>query len=676
MAEKPGGPGGPPGATAHVRRAPMPSADPDGSKRLLADEGFAFAPESYDAERGEVDVTWSTGAAVRRYDWWSDEPYDEELDLSGARLERLNAGAPLLLDHWNRVASIVGSVVPGTARVERGAGIARLRFDRGSEEGRQAEAKVAGGHLRFVSAGYVVTSWDKIETDGQVKRWVARSWEPYELSLVGAPADAGASFRASPPPTHESPSTTRAAEALPNPTESRMSVRTEPTGESNPPAPQNPPAPSGDGGQDVLRAERQRGAEIRRRCRSLGLGEDFADALVDEGVSLDAAATRMVDEMAKRSPGLPAGPVSSGGQSHDDPDAVRGAMEEAIAVRFCEGYKPQSDRHRSYAGWRMSDMAGELLRLRGVAVDPRNRMEIARRSFHTTSDFPLLMSGATNRMLRAGYAAAVPTYRAFMARRTFVDFTPHSFLNVGDFPTLLKVGESGEVKAGAIGESGEKVTLATYARRVRVTRQMLINDQLGAFADFGAMIGRRISEFENSAAYAVVNLDNGNGPLLADGERVFKAGAPRNNKASTAAPITVTSVGAGRAAMRKQKDIDGSPRNVSPRYLVTGADMELSAEQLLTAIQPQQVGNVNPFSGRLVPVGDANIPDNRWYLFADPADEPVYIYGYLDGAEGPETTTAFPQEYDGVDVKVTLDFTVGAIGSRGAFFNPGAAPSG
>jgi hypothetical protein len=667
MAEKPGGPGGPAGADAFVRRAPMPNADPEGSKRLLADESFTFAPATYDAEKGEVDVTWSTGVAVRRYDWWSDKPYDEELDLGGAKLERLNAGAPLLLDHWNRVASVVGSVMPGTARVESGVGVARLRFDRGSEEGKAAEAKVAGGHIRSVSAGYTVRTWEKIETDGQVMRWIARDWEPFELSLVGAPADAGATFRGAPSAPPATPSTPQGAQT-PAPMEARMADRTENSGAPSAPAANPPAAPDANA---AVQAERQRSAEIRKRCRALSLGDEFAEQLVNDGVTLDQAATRIVDKLAENSPKPPKGPIAEVGASHDEPVSVRNAMADAIAIRFMPGHKPTDDRFRQYAGWRMSDMSAELMRLRGISVDPRNRLDIAERSFHTTSDFPLLMAAATNRMLRVGYAQAVPTYRAFMQRKTFQDFTPHAFLNVGDFPTLLKYGEGGEIKVGTISESAEKVQLASYGRRLRVTRQMLINDQLGAFADFGAMIGRRISEFENTAAYAVVNANNGDGPALSDGKTVFHA--DHGNKAGAGSAITVKSVGAGRAAVRKQKNQDKTPLNLAPRILLTGADKELEAEQLLAAVQAQQIGNVNPFAGRLTPVSDANIEGHRWYLFADPDAAPVYVYGYLDGAEGPQVTTANPHEHDGTDIKVIMDFAVGAIDYRGAWEDPGAA---
>ena len=108
-------------------------------------------------------------------------------------------------------------------------------------------------------------------------------------------------------------------------------------------------------------------------------------------------------------------------------------------------------------------------------------------------------------MLLAAYAPAQPTYRTLFLRRDFRDFKPHRHLRVGDFPNLVALSENGEIQAGTMSESQELVLLQTFARRIRVTRQMLVNDDLGAFTDFASMIGRRVADFENATAYALVN---------------------------------------------------------------------------------------------------------------------------------------------------------------------------
>ena len=193
-------------------------------------------------------------------------------------------------------------------------------------------------------------------------------------------------------------------------------------------------------------------------------------------------------------------------------------MAEALAARSMPGYQPQgTGRHAEFMGWRPSDMIGELLRVRGERNVPRNPTLLAERAFHTTSDFPLLLSAAANKMLLAAYQPAAPSYRQIFLRRDFRDFKPHRHLRVGDFPTLMPLMENGEIQAGTMSESQEIVLLQTFARRIRVTRPMLVNDDLGAFTDFAAAIGRRVADFENATAYALLNQANGDGPTLTNG---------------------------------------------------------------------------------------------------------------------------------------------------------------
>src|SRR4051794_26605329 len=84
-------------------------------------------PDSYQEDVNSIELVWTTGAVGLRFDWWDGEYYLEELSLDegAVRLDRLNGGAPLLDSHEDyTLASVLGSVVPGTARVENGEGLA------------------------------------------------------------------------------------------------------------------------------------------------------------------------------------------------------------------------------------------------------------------------------------------------------------------------------------------------------------------------------------------------------------------------------------------------------------------------------------------------------------------------------------------------------------------------
>jgi hypothetical protein len=77
-------------------------------------------PETIDAEARTIEMVWSTGAAVRRRDLFTDRRYDEVLSLDPRHvdLSRLNAGAPLLNAHGAANLSNVLGVVE-RARISR-----------------------------------------------------------------------------------------------------------------------------------------------------------------------------------------------------------------------------------------------------------------------------------------------------------------------------------------------------------------------------------------------------------------------------------------------------------------------------------------------------------------------------------------------------------------------------
>ena len=700
MAES-GNPGGSDPAPANTHADGLPT----GGNSITAARAVS-APATVDRVARTVEVVWSTGARARNY-----VPplgvITEELDMSpnAVRMEGLRGGgAPVLNTHRSGDArDVVGRVI--AARLEAGRGIATLQFSSATDV-EPLWQRIADGTLRSISVGYRVHRYDPIADPiaGTVHRAV--DWEPYEISVVPLPVDPAAAVRgagaAVPVPAVEpaiaDPTSIPTQETtMPDPadtatTTSTAHQETNPTMTTTPAtAPAAPPAsavappPAPD--LDAIRAEADRAATERiatydpvlAAARGL-LPDDQIDAqrqaAVRERVSADVLRGRLWDAFAQRgraaAPTLPANPAA--GPASQDPEVMRDAMAEALAVRAMPGYQaPSSGRHAEFLGWRPSEMVAELMRARGERNIPRDTAKLAERAFQTTSDFPLLLSAAANKMLLAAYAPASPTYRQIFLRRDFRDFKPHRHLRVGDFPNLVPLSESGEIQAGTMSESQELVALTTFARRIRVTRPMLVNDDLGAFTDFAAMIGRRVADFENVTAYGLLNTANGDGPTLTTGATaVFATGAARANKAAAGTALDLTNLAAGRAAVMKQKTLDGLPISVgSSMQLVVGPNQELAARQLTVSVQANQTSNVNIYAGFIQPLVEPLIPANRWYLFSDAVSAPVYVYGYLNGAEGPQVTTGPVSGVDGVEVSVIFDFGVGAIDWRGAWFNPG-----
>lgn len=158
-----------------------------------------------DAERRTVDVTFTTGATVRRrrYTGWDTSvPFDEVLVVSreAVNLDRLEAGAPALDSHsmWSTYSQVG---VVEAARIEGGKGVATIRFpSKGTDEAADRMfALVSERIIRNVSVGYTINEVriEAPEKVGDVEKRVVTRWTPYEISFVTIPADKDAQVRAS-----------------------------------------------------------------------------------------------------------------------------------------------------------------------------------------------------------------------------------------------------------------------------------------------------------------------------------------------------------------------------------------------------------------------------------------------------------------------------------------------
>ena len=564
---------------------PAPDRMPDAGQSIVACRALA-APVTVNRAARTVEVVWSTGARARNF-VPPLGPIIEELDMrpEAVRMDALRSGRAPVLDTHRRAGTrdVLGRVT--AARLEAGRGYATLQFS-GADDVEPVWQRVADGTLQSVSVGYRVHRYEP-RPDAATGQTIHRAvdWEPYEISIVPVPVDGLAVIRGEgdqgtsataiePALTEEAPMTettpeTPAAPSAPPPASPPITppqenpVTTTPaTPPTAPPEPTRaaPPAPD----LDAIRAEADRAAVERiaayepvlAAARGL-VTPDMLDAMreaaIRDRISPEVLRGRLWDAFAQSAPrpSLPAHPET--GPAQEEPAQIINAMAEALAACSMPGYQaPATGRHTEFLGWRPSDVIGELLRARGERNVPRNPTILAERAFHTTSDFPAPLSAAANKMLLTAYAPAAPTNRTLFLRRDFRDFKPHRHLRVGDFPTLLPLSENGKVQAGTMSESQELVFLQTFARRIRVTRQMLVNDDLGAFTDFASMIGRRVADFENATAYQLLNAANGDGPTLITGNAaVLGTATARANKAGAGTILDLNNLAAGRAAVMR-----------------------------------------------------------------------------------------------------------------------------
>jgi hypothetical protein len=326
---------------------------------------------------------------------------------------------------------------------------------------------------------------------------------------------------------------------------------------------------------------------------------------------------------------------------------------------------------REFMGTSLSGMARGLLEARGEHVRWLSDTAIVERALNSTSDFPTLLSGTGNRFLIDVFQAAASEIKTVSRQRTANDFRDLTIAKLSQAPWLEKVAEGGEIKFGSFTEGKETYRLSTFAKIFALSRQAIINDDLGAFADPLRLMGRAAAETEAQELAALLAANSGNGPTMADGNPLYHTS--HGNKAASGGAISATTLAAGRTAMRSQKDLDGkTPVNAAVRFLLVSSDQEELADRYCTAIAAVDPEKVNTFAGKIKPLVDPRLPSTSWRLFADPAIQPVIEYAYLSSAQGPQLESRMGWEVLGAQFRVVLDFGCGIVDHRGTYLNPGA----
>lgn len=158
----------------------------------------ALRAASFDEADNTIEVIWTTGAAVRRYSIDEQRFYEEILEVTpkAVRLDRLNAGAPFLNSHRDgNLKNVIGSVVPGSATIRNGLGLARIKLSR-AEPDKPIVDKIRDGIIRNISVGYAIHKVIRsFSSETQEDIWRVVDWEPLEISAVPVPADAGSQIR-------------------------------------------------------------------------------------------------------------------------------------------------------------------------------------------------------------------------------------------------------------------------------------------------------------------------------------------------------------------------------------------------------------------------------------------------------------------------------------------------
>ena len=462
----------------------------------------------------------------------------------------------------------------------------------------------------------------------------------------------------------------------------------------------DPPAPEPAGDDEATRQAREAGA-TEERARIAGITDavriaklptTLGEQLVKDNVPLDQARAKVFEALAKRDQQGPETQthiaVGEDVRDQEKRRAVNWLLERtgqiAIVAKAEKLEGPALD-PGEFRGMTLLDLCRYTVERAGRQVRGLDRMRliaealtVRSQAMQTTSDFAVLLETAMHKVLQAAYATQPDTWRAFCAQGTVVDFRAHNRYRTGSFGALDALNEHGEFKTKAVPD-GEKasITATTKGNIVGVTRQVIVNDDLGAVARLMSGLGRAAALSIEVDVYTQLALNAGLGPTMSDALPLFDAG---HSNLGAGAAISAAALDANSAIMAAQTDVSGNEiLNLQPAVLLVARGLKGQANVInQSQYDPDATANkainrpnvaVGMFS---TIVGTARLSGTRRYLFADPGVAPVFEVAFLEGQMSPVVETKDGWEVDGVQMRVRHDYGVAAIDYRGAVTDAGA----
>jgi len=415
-----------------------------------------------------------------------------------------------------------------------------------------------------------------------------------------------------------------------------------------------------------------------------GVAELFQACLVDTAITAKQASDKL---LAKLGEGAEPVAVAASGRIEiglDAADKFRAAAVDSILVRA--GVNRMAGNGVAALNIDMNgnplrsasllDLAKASLQRAGKNTAGMDKREIVAQAFQTTSDFPVLLENVMHKTLLQAYLTAPDTWSRFCAVGSVSDFRAHNRYRTGLIGNLDALTEHGEFKQKTVPD-GEKATItaATKGNLIGVSRQAVINDDLGALLGLATSAGRSAKRTIETDVYALLALNGGLGPVLvSDSKTLFHAD---HNNITTGAAISMAAIDADRVAMASQTGVGGVEiLDLRPAVLLLPIGLGGTARSINDSQYDPDTANklqkTNTVRGLFRDVVDTSrLTGTRRYLLADPSDAQVIEVAFLDGMQEPYLETKDGWGVDGAELKVRLDFAIAGLDFRGAVTNAG-----
>lgn len=407
----------------------------------------------------------------------------------------------------------------------------------------------------------------------------------------------------------------------------------------------------------ATRDENARAAKIRNVCAGF---PDIEAKAVAEGWTADQAELAVL--RAKRPNVRPGAPVAP-------------ATPEILTAAVCMAERlPNVEKHFKVETLEAADKRyrnirlGELLLAAAVqngyagraVLTPGTIRPILQAAF-SSADIDGILSTTANKFLLESYNAVESDWRLISAIRAVNDFKTHTSYRLTG-TGYAKVAPSGEIQHGTLNEDSFTNKADTYGELLAITRQDIINDDLGALTRLSSRLGHDGAVKFNEVFWAA----------FMNNSAFFTAGRG-NYDEDTETALSPSAMALAYTLFLNQTDADGKPLGIEPKTLLVPNALWATAvglrdsEKVLDTTASTKFADANVWRGRFQVARSSYLANSSytgysttaWYLIADPRQLAVIESCFLNGNETPivESTDA---DFNvlGIQVRAYHDFGV------------------
>lgn len=411
-------------------------------------------------------------------------------------------------------------------------------------------------------------------------------------------------------------------------------------------------------------AERERVAFLISACKG---HEDIMAQAVKEGWTAEKAelaclrAEKAAAEKAKVEAARPGAPaiIDLKASAPKDAKTVTAAacMGAAMSDRAVEiAFKGVDlDAAHDLKVSRLSDVFAAF----GITYRPGNDAEMSKaiKAAFSSADIPNVLSNIAHKFVLAGFGAVGEGWREISRPVSVTDFKAVKGVRLVMGGLLKSITKGGELQHVDLSDEARSVQAATKGSIVGITREDLINDDLGVLAAiperFGQMAGRTINK-DVFAALSDDGVDYG---------------------ASVTGALTLANLAAAYAKALEIKDGNGDPIGAMPDRILCAPGSYLTAlniyqSEMLTGAAAEK-GKSNVMRGILKPVTSPYLSGTGYRLFN--ATFPLVDVAFLNGVQTPVVETAnadFNQL--GIQMRCYFDYGASAGELKAAVYSTGA----